>query len=81
MNRVVIKLDEQGNISGVACDQDCRVFVLDKNCKSEPVYELSDIKYVGVRHVREFIGDNLAATIDSDGAWLDTKPEIGVVKP
>jgi hypothetical protein len=82
MNRIVIVLGENGELDGVISDVACRVLVLDKNCKDEPVYEMTEGigKITGVHHVRAAIGDNLAATFESSGPWLETKPSFGEVK-
>lgn len=76
MNRIVIELTDKGEIDRVFTDQDCRIFILDRNCKSEPVYEFEYGmgKIVGPQNVREALGDDLAATYDSTGPWLSTNP-------
>lgn len=80
MNRIVITLNKHGEFDYVSTDQDCRVFIHDINCTSEPIYELTHGKKVGVHYVTSEIGDNLAATFDSDGAWKPTKAEIKIVE-
>lgn len=81
MNRVVIDINEHGELIGVACDVETRVFVLNRHCTTEPVYEFTEGfgKNTGVHFVREMIGDNLAATIDSTGSWKKTNA-IEVIK-
>lgn len=81
-NRIAIILDKDGFLERVACDTDCRIFIVDRKCASEPVYELSSdgSKNVGVEHVRAALGDDLAATGDSVGPWKPTSFEIGTIK-
>lgn len=76
MDRIVIKLDDEGDIERVFSDQECRVFILDRRCKAEPVYEMSEGvgKVTGVRAVREALGNDLAASFESTGPWLSTNP-------
>lgn len=76
MDRIVIELTDQGEIKKVYTDSECRVFILDRNCTAEPVYEFTEGvgKETGVKAVREALGDNLAADFDSTGPWLNTNP-------
>lgn len=76
MNRVVIELTDQGEIKRVLTDAECRVFILDRNCAAEPIYEFTEGvgKETGVRAVREALGDDLAADMDSTGPWISTNP-------
>lgn len=78
MNRIAIKLTEHGEIDQIASDEPCRIFVVDRNCKSEPVYQMTQA--IGVHEVRKLVGDDLAATGDSVGPWLQTKPTIAAVQ-
>ena len=82
MNRIAIILNQYGELDRVVSDLECRVFVVDNNCVSEPVYELSEAlgKFTGVQHVRLALGDNMAATYESTGPWLETKPSLSEVK-
>ncbi len=82
MNRVIIKIDANGHVCQVASDTECRVIIFDPACKSEPFYEFTEGvgKKTGVNIVREMIGDNLLATMESDGPWKDGGPTIGIIK-
>ena len=78
MNRIVIKLDENGDLDTVVSDLPCRIFVLDETCIKEPVYELNHD--TGVHYVTKLLANKLAATGDSIGPWKKTSPLLEEVK-